>query len=204
MKSTDDAASIRSYAVRAAGRLRVLDSLPSLVPLLEAHDGTIRSEAAESIGLISNFDVGQAAHECGLARSSTEPDRDAMWTETTRPARAHAVGRRAYEALWQKLGKSPREVWLAEGFRTTGFRVHGLDKTSVWELVRASAVDGFVGLNARSVLARIANEPEVPWATPPAEACSYYLDYFRVRARKFGLGEPPPTVRAACPSSKGT
>ena len=209
--ATVEPAEIRAYAVAAAGRLRTLDAMPSLLPLLEAPDADLRARAAETVGLISNFDVSRAAHECGLgatldaaalAKAAADSD-GATWADDTAKD-AHAVGRRAYEALWKKLGKSPRDVWLGEGFRTDGFRVRAFDKTSVWELVRASATDGFVGRNARSVLARIANEPEVPWSTPPSEACGYYLDYFKARARRFGLSEPPLSVRAACPLAKGS
>lgn len=182
--STDDAFH-RTFAVRIAGRAQRMEAVPALIGLLDSNDHWLRTTAVESLSLLTNVSLG----DHWLDDDATE---------------SHAKGRLAFEELYRKLSESPRDTWLAEGFRRAGYKVKAFDRTGVWELVRASADMGFVGRNARAVLARIANEAEVPWVLSPAEACTYYLDYFTARKKRFRLDGPPANVRAACPAAKKT
>lgn len=182
---TTDDAFLRTFAVRLAGRAQRMESVPALIGLLDSTDHWLRTTAIESLSLLTNFSLG----ERWLDDAATE---------------AHAKGRVAFEDLFRTLEQSPRDVWLAEGFRRAGYRVKAFDRTGVWELVRASANEGFIGANARAVLARIANEAEVPWTLGANEACNYYLDYFTARKKRFRLEGAPPSVRAACPVAKKT
>lgn len=180
-----DDAFLRTYPIRVAGRAQRMESVPALIGLLDSTDHWIRTTAYESLTLLTNVSLGD------------------KWLDDDASG-SHAKGRLAWEDLFRKLEQSPRDVWLAEGFRRAGYKVKAFDKTSVWELVRATANDGFIGFNARSALARIANEAEVPWTLPAAEACNYYLEYFTTRKKRFRLEAPPPSVRAACPAAKRT
>ncbi|MFO0618602.1 MAG: HEAT repeat domain-containing protein [Polyangiaceae bacterium] len=181
---TDDAF-LRTFAVRIAGRSGRMESVPALIALLDSSDHWLRTTAVDSLALLTNLSIG----ERWLDDAATED---------------HQKGRLAFEEVYRKLSESPRDSWLAEGFRRAGYKVKAFDRTGVWELVRASASEGFIGRNARSILARIANEAEVPWALPASEACTYYLDYFTARKKRFRLEGAPANVRAACPAGKKT
>jgi hypothetical protein len=175
-----DAAFIRSFAIVAAGRAHRVEVIPALTALLDSKDRRLRVAAAESVALLTNIDV------------------DGRWDDDA-AAEAHAKGRLAYEDLWRKFGKASRDGWLAEGFRRAGFKVRALDRTSVWELVRATSRGGHVGMNARDVLGRIAGEPPVPRSMSNTDACGYYTWFFNARRRRCRLEPPPRAIERACP-----
>ncbi|MBW2526132.1 MAG: hypothetical protein JRI23_18265, partial [Deltaproteobacteria bacterium] len=92
----------------------------------------------------------------------------------------------------------PRDVWLASGFTTAGYRVQRIHQKHLWELVRAVAGPEHLSFNAQRSLARLtAHEPErTDWSRD--EACRYWLRHLDRRRGLYRLSRPPAKLRRRC------
>jgi hypothetical protein len=169
---------LRLMAIDAAGRTERLEAVASLLPLLDEPSPAIRVRAAAALRLLTNRSWG-----VDWSKKLT------AW---------HRGKKRAWEQWVADHRGQSRDVWLASGFVSAGYRVPQIHQQHLWEIVRAVAGPPHLSYNAERVLERLTNRKPETTDDSGVQRCHDWLRWLRRRRASLRLGPVPARLERLC------